>query len=141
MSLHERMDCLVDFVGMIFVCLLPPSRTPTAPFCLQLPSPNCFFRVRFLPTLSAADLKDFLPRITSPISVCSSKLQHVSTYAFCSWDDIFTQKWNCSSPSNLCKSPKSPSTLSTNRSIVWNFYLLQPFCSIVRFRNECWRLF
>ena len=52
-----------------------------------------------------------------------SKLQQVSTYAFCSWDDIFTQKWNCSSPKNLCQCNESPSTLSTNTSIEWNLYL------------------
>ena len=53
MSLRDRLSCLVDFVGMIRLCLLP--------------LPNCFFRVCF-PTLFAADLKDFLPLITSPIS-------------------------------------------------------------------------
>ena len=31
-----------------------------------------------------------------------SKLQHVNTFAFCRWDDLFTQKWNCNSPNNLC---------------------------------------
>ena len=51
------------------------------------------------------------------------KFQQVSTYAFCSWDDIFTQKWNCSSHNNLCKCVESPSTLSTNTSIEWNLYL------------------
>ena len=59
-SLRDRLDCLVDFVGMILLCLLPPVR-------LRLPSPNCFFRVCF-PTLFAAVLKDFLPLITSPNS-------------------------------------------------------------------------
>ena len=67
MSLRDRLDCLVDFVGMILLCLLPPCRTPSAPFRLQLHSPNCFFRVCF-PKLFAADLKDFLPLITSAIS-------------------------------------------------------------------------
>ena len=52
MSLRDRLDCL-DFVGMILLCLFP--------------STNCFFRV-FFPTLFAADLKDFLPIKTSPIS-------------------------------------------------------------------------
>ena len=59
-SLRDELDCVVDFDGMIVLCLLPPVR-------LRLPSPNCFFRVCF-PTLFAADLKDFLPSITSPIS-------------------------------------------------------------------------
>ena len=58
MSLRDRLDCLVDFVGMILFCLLPP---------LRLPSPNCFFRVCF-PTLFAAALKFFLPLTTSAVS-------------------------------------------------------------------------
>ena len=52
-----------------------------------------------------------------------SKLKQVSTYAFCSWDDIFTQKWNCSFPNNLSKCTESLPTLSTNTSIEWNLYL------------------
>ena len=58
MSLRDRLDCLVDFAGKILFCLLPP---------LRLPSRNCFLRVCF-PTLYAADLKVFLPLLTSPIS-------------------------------------------------------------------------
>ena len=53
MSLRDRLDRLVDFVGIIFLHLLP--------------LPNSFFRV-CLPTLFAADLKDFLPLLTSPVS-------------------------------------------------------------------------
>ena len=67
MSLRDLLVCLVDFVGMILFCLLHPYRTPSAPFRLRLPSPNCFFRVCF-PTIFAADLNDFLPLVTSPIS-------------------------------------------------------------------------
>ena len=55
MSLRDRLDCLVDFFGLILLCLL------------RLPSPSCFFRV-FFPTLFTAVLKDFLPLKTSPIS-------------------------------------------------------------------------
>ena len=53
MSLRDRLGCLVKFVGMILLCLLPP--------------PNCFFRV-FFPTLFAAVLNFFLPLTTSAIS-------------------------------------------------------------------------
>ena len=53
MSLPDRLDRLLDFVGMSLLCLLPPT--------------ICFFRV-FFPTHFAAVLKDFLPLITSPIS-------------------------------------------------------------------------
>ena len=52
MSLRDRLDCLVDLVGMIILGLLL--------------SPNCFFRV-FVPTLFAAVLKDFLLLKTSPV--------------------------------------------------------------------------
>ena len=60
MSHCDQLDCLVDFVGMTLLCLLPPVH-------LRLPSPNCFFTVCF-PTLIAADLKDFPSLKTSPIS-------------------------------------------------------------------------
>ena len=53
MSFGDGLDCLVVFVGMIRLCLLP--------------LPNCFLRVCF-PTLFTANLKDFLPLITSPVS-------------------------------------------------------------------------
>ena len=56
MSLRDRLDCLVDFVGMILLAVL-----------FLLPSPNCFLRVCF-PTLSAAVLNFFLPLTTSAIS-------------------------------------------------------------------------
>ena len=56
MSLRDRLDGLVDFVGMTLLAVL-----------FLLPRPNCFFRV-CCPTLFAAVLKDFLPLITSPIS-------------------------------------------------------------------------
>ena len=55
MSLRDRLDCLVDFVGIILLCLL------------RLASTNCYFRV-FFPTVFTAVLKDFLPIKTSPIS-------------------------------------------------------------------------
>ena len=120
-SLRDRLDCLVDFVGMILLRLL----LPCLPTALRLPSPNCFLRVCF-PTLFAAVLNDFRPLITSPISGTANaniSAPLISTYASCRWDNIFTQKGNCSSPNNLCKSPKTPFSLSTNHSVVWNFYL------------------
>ncbi len=67
LSLRDRLDCLVDFVGMILFCLLPACRTLALPAALRLPSPNYFFRVCF-PTLFAAVLKFFLPLTTSAIS-------------------------------------------------------------------------
>ena len=53
MSPRDQLDCLVDFVGITLLCLLP--------------LPNCFSRVCF-PTLFAAVLNHFLPQITSAIS-------------------------------------------------------------------------
>ena len=53
MPLRERLVCLVNFIGVILLCLQPLRR--------------CFLRVCF-PTLFAAVLKDFLPLTTSPIS-------------------------------------------------------------------------
>ena len=55
MSFRDRLDCLVDFIGMIFLCLL------------RLPSPNSFLRVCFS-TLFASVLNFFLPLTTSAIS-------------------------------------------------------------------------
>ena len=138
MFLRDRQDCLVAFVGKILLCLLPPC-LPTVrlrlPFAsslrLWLPSacgslpPAAPFTQLFFQSLLSHTLCSRLGILSTTINLCDfwlSKFQLVSTYAFCSWDDIFTQKWNCSSPNNLCKSPKSPSPLSTNHSIVWNFY-------------------
>ena len=63
MSLRDRLNCLVDFVGMILARLLPV--------------PNCVFRVCF-PTPFAAVLKDILPLITYPVSGAASS----NTYKF-----------------------------------------------------------
>ena len=97
-------------------CRTPASRPPTAP----LP-----FTQLFSQSLSSHTFCSFLEILFTTNNLCDfwhSKFQQVSTYAFCSWDDLFTQKWNCSSPNNLCKCTESPSTLSTNTSIVWNLY-------------------
>ena len=130
MSLRDRLDCLVDFVEMTLLAvllLLPPclpaSRPPAAPFRQRLPSPspNCFFRVCF-PKHFANVLKDFLPLITSPISGAANSNKSAPMRS-AAGKYIFTQKWNGSSPNNLCKCAESPTTLSTNTSIVWNLYL------------------
>ena len=90
------------------------SRPPAAPFT-QL----------FSQSLSSHTLCSRLDIHSTTNNLCNfwhSKFQQVSTYAFCSWDDLFTQKWNSSSPNNLYKRTDSLSTLSTNTSIVWNLY-------------------
>ena len=91
------------------------SRPPAAPFT-QLFSQS-------LSSHTLCSCRDILSATNNLCNFWHSKFQQVSTYAFCSWDDISTQKWKCSSPKNLCKSTESPSTLSANTSIVWNLYL------------------
>ena len=79
----------------------------------------------FSQSLSSHTLCSCLELLHTTNNLCNfwhSKFQQVSTYAFCSWDDIFTQKWNWSSPKNLCKCTESPSTLATSTSIEWNLY-------------------
>ena len=80
----------------------------------------------FSQSLSSHTLCSCLESFSITNNLCNfwhSNFQRVNTYAFCSWDDIFTQKWNCSFPDNLCKCTESPSTLSTNNSVECNLYL------------------
>ena len=70
-------------------------------------------------------LCSFLETFYTNNNICNfwhSPLQQVSNHAFCSWDDIFTQAWNCSSRNSLCKITEYLPTLSTNTSIEWNLY-------------------
>ena len=79
----------------------------------------------FSQSLSSHTLCSCLQILSTTNNLCNfwhRNFQQVSTYAFCSWDDKFTQKRNCSSPNNLCKFTKSPSTLSTKTSIESNLY-------------------
>ena len=101
--------------------------------------PAASFTQLFSQSLSSHTLCSCLDILSTTNNLCNfwhSKFQQVSTYAFCSWDDIFTQKWNCSSPSNLCKCTESPSTLSTNTSIVWNLYFSWSNHLVTSFRLE-----
>ena len=68
-----------------------------------------------------------------------SKFQQVSTYAFCSSDELFRQNWNCSSPNTLRTCTKSPSTLSTDISLkrISTF----PKATFFKFRKECRKFF
>ena len=105
MSLCDRLDCLIDFVGLIFLFTT----------AIQL-----FFQ-SLLSNILCSRLESIYTA-NNFSSLCRSKLLHVSTDVFCRWDDIFTQEWNCSSPNKLCESQKSPCLLSSNPSLVWNFY-------------------
>ena len=129
MSLRDRLDCLVDFVGMILLCFLAvhllPCRTPMAPFRLRLPrpspSPSCFLRV-FFPTLFAAVLKFFLPLTTSAISGTANSNMS-APMRFAAGTTYLRKKGIAVLPITCASGPISPSPLSSNRSIVWNFYL------------------
>ena len=93
----------------------------------------------FSQSLSSHTLCSCLEFLSTTNNLCNfwrSKFQQVSTYAFCSWDDIFTEKWNCISPNNLCKCTEFPSTLSTNTSIEWNLYLSLSNHLVTSFRLE-----
>ena len=98
------------------LCWNDSARTPFSATTTQL----------YSQTLSSHTLCRCLEILSTTNNLCNfwhSNIQQASTYAFCSWDDIFTQKWNCSSPNKLCKCTKSPSTLLTDTSIDRNLYL------------------
>ena len=109
---------------------------PYAYGSLPLPATNTQL---FFQCLSSHTLCSCLEILSTTNNFCNfwhSKFQQVSTYAFCSWDDILTQKWNCKSPDNLCKCTKSPSTLSTNTSKEWNLYFSWSNHLVTSFRLE-----
>ena len=120
-SLRDRLDCLVDCVGMILLFLL----LHFLPYGNSFPRAGPFTQL-FSQSLSSHTLCSCLEIFSAPNNLCTfwhSKFQQVSTYAFCSWHVILTPKWNCGSPKNLCKCTESPSALSPNTSIEWNHYL------------------
>ena len=138
MSLRHRLDCLVVFVGMILLCLLPllACRTLALSTALRLtsPSPNCFLSV-CLPKLFAAALKDFLPLITSPISGAANSNMSAPMRFATRLELQFSQK--------LVQKPRIPfpSVFQPPYSMEFLLVLKQPSCSIVCVRNECWTPF
>ena len=93
----------------------------------------------FSQSLSSHTLCSCLDILSTTNNLCNfwhSKFQKVSTYAFCSWDDIFTEKENYSSPNTLWKCTKSSSTLPTNTSIEWNLYSSWSNQLVTSFRFE-----
>ena len=93
----------------------------------------------FYQSLSSHTLRSCREIFSISKNICNSwhsNFQKVSTHSICSRDDIFTQKGNCGSPNNLCKCTESPSTLSTNTSIVWNLYLSWSNHLVTSFRLE-----
>ena len=119
-------------------CSLFPASLPYAFGSLPPAAPFPFTQL-FSQCLSSHTLCSRLERFSTANNLSNlwcSKLQQVSTYAFCSWDDIFTQEWICSPPNNFCKCTESPSTLSTNTSIVWNLHLSWSNHLVTFFRLE-----
>ena len=104
-------------------CWNVSARTPFPATCRPPAAPFTQLFSQSLSSHTHCSCLDILSTINNLCNFWHSKFQKVSSYAFCSWDDLFTQKWNCSSPNNLCKCTKSSSTLSTNTSIEWNLYL------------------
>ena len=96
--------------------------------------PAAPFTQLFSQSLSSHTLCSCLEILSTTNNLCNfwhSKFQQVSSYAFCNWDDIFTQKWNCSSPNNLCKCTESPSTSSpTPLQNGISTSLEQPSCNV-----------
>ena len=112
------------------LCWNESVRTPlpatSLPYAYGSLPPSAPFTQLLSQSLSSHTLCSCLDILSTTNNLCKfwhSKVQQVRTYAFCSWDDIFTQKWNCSSLNNLCKRTESSSTLSINTSIKWNLYL------------------
>ena len=110
--------------------------TPVPATCRPRAAP---FTQLFSQSLSFHTLCSCLDILSTTNNLCNFwhiKFQQISTYAFCSWDDIITQKWKCSSPNNFCKCNESSSTLSTNTSMEWNLYLTWSNQLVMSFRLE-----
>ena len=93
----------------------------------------------FSQSLSSNTLWSCLDILSTTNNFCNfwqSKFQQVSTYPFCSWDEIFSQKWNCSPHNNFYKCTESPLTLSTNNSTECNLYLPWSNHLVTSFRLE-----
>ena len=144
MSLRDRLDCLVDFVGMILLCFLlaclpyASSLPPTAPFLLlpvlpyacgsllrlpcpcPSPSPSCFLRV-FFPTLFAAVLKFFLPLTTSAISGTANSNMS-APMRFAAGTTYLRKNGTAVLPITCARAP-NPLPLCLPTAQIWNFYL------------------
>ena len=133
-SLRDRLDCLVDFVGMILLCFLAVR--------LWLPSlsPSCFLRV-FFPTLFAAVLKFFLPLTTSAISGTANSNMS-APMRFAAGTTYLRKKGTAVLPITCARAPNPlPSVFQPLYNMEFLLVLKQPSCSIVCVKNECWTLF
>ena len=124
MSLRDRLDCLVDFVGMTLLVVF-----------FLLPFPNCFLSV-CLPTLFAAVLKFFLPLTTSANSGTANSNKSAPTRfaagtTYLRKNGIAVQELQI--PVHDVDKPLY--------SMEFLLVLKQPSCSIVCVKNECWTPF
>ena len=120
-------------------CRLCWNDSACIPFLATCRLPAAPFTQLFSQSLSSHSLCSCLDILSTTNNICNfwhTKFQEVSTHAFCSWDVIFTQKWNCSSPNNLCKCTESPFTLSTNISVERNLYFSWSNLLVKSFRLE-----
>ena len=113
-SLGDRLDCLVDSVGMILLRLLPTC-LPSACGSLH----PTFFRICF-PTLFAADLKDFLPLKTSPISGAANS-NMLAPMRFAAGTIYLHKKGIAVLPIPCARAPNLLPLCLPNP--LWNFYL------------------
>ena len=93
----------------------------------------------FFQSLSPHTLCSCLETFSTTNNICNFwriKFQQFSNHAFCSWDEIITQKWDCCSPNNLCNCTESPPMLSTNSSIERDLHLSWSNQFITSFRLE-----
>ena len=101
-SLRDRLDCLVAFVGMILLCLLPPclptSRSPAAHFRFRLPS-----AISLPPT---APFRLQLPSACG--SLHTTLFQRLFSHTLCSRLERFSTAINLS---NLCAANSNISAL------------------------------
>ena len=114
----DRLDCLVDFVEMILLRLLP--------------LPNCFLRVCF-PTLYAAVLKFFLPLTTSAISgtANSNKSAPTRRHIYAKMEMQFSQYFV------QVHRILFPSVFQPLYCMEFLLVLKQPPFSVVCVKNEC----
>ena len=109
MSLRNGLVCFGGLVGMTLLAI-----------AFLVPLTNCVLRVCF------STLSSCLEIFSTNNNICNfghNKFQQLSTFAFCSWDDLVTEKRNSGSPNNLRKCTESSPTLTPNISIEWNLYL------------------
>ena len=114
MSLRDRLFCFKLLTGMLATSKL---------------FSQCLFSYVF-----GSSSETFLP--ANNISyLWHCKLQQISTHAFCSWEDIFSQERNGGSPNTLRKGSKTTPSLTSNTFVLCSREvqecLMQPFYTLI----------